>query len=205
VFHTFRNKPRSGPVLSPIPASSLKNLFLQSGASITLEPGGQLELSGAPVSTLHETMEELKGHLDEVSRYLPTFLGTELGPLPSRSIILTVHWWLLNYTSPLLAYGQGGSPIVQNFEKKRPLLLCLPGFSKSCFFYVQPGMDVKKPRRTKLLVLIVLTEEDLLGTCDLDQAKRQSVAFNSVGHKTCLVEARGLCYKQLFALPLAIV
>jgi glutamate--cysteine ligase len=38
----------------------------KSGASITLEPGGQLELSGAPVSTLHETMEELKGHLDEV-------------------------------------------------------------------------------------------------------------------------------------------
>lgn len=66
-------------------------------------------------------------------------------------------------------------------------------------------MDVKKPRRTKLLVLVVLTGEDLLGTCDLDQAKRQSVAFYSVSHKTCLVEARGLYYKQLFALPLAIV
>lgn len=32
-------------------------------ASITLEPGGQLELSGAPVRTLHATAEEIRDHL----------------------------------------------------------------------------------------------------------------------------------------------
>ncbi len=36
------------------------------GASVTLEPGGQFELSGAPVTTLHETCEEVHAHLDQV-------------------------------------------------------------------------------------------------------------------------------------------
>ncbi len=38
------------------------------GASITLEPGGQLELSGAPLRTIHETCDEFHGHLDLVRR-----------------------------------------------------------------------------------------------------------------------------------------
>jgi glutamate--cysteine ligase len=36
------------------------------GASVTLEPGGQFELSGAPVKTLHETCSEVHEHLDQV-------------------------------------------------------------------------------------------------------------------------------------------
>ncbi|HET7268914.1 MAG TPA: glutamate--cysteine ligase [Oleiagrimonas sp.] len=36
------------------------------GASITLEPAGQLELSGAPLSTIHETCREVTSHLEEV-------------------------------------------------------------------------------------------------------------------------------------------
>jgi glutamate--cysteine ligase len=36
------------------------------GANVSLEPGGQFELSGAPVSTLHETAAELASHLAEV-------------------------------------------------------------------------------------------------------------------------------------------
>jgi glutamate--cysteine ligase len=35
-------------------------------ANITLEPAGQLELSGAPLETIHETCSEVMGHLDEV-------------------------------------------------------------------------------------------------------------------------------------------
>jgi glutamate--cysteine ligase len=37
----------------------------QDGASLSLEPGGQFELSGAPLATLHETRAELDRHLDE--------------------------------------------------------------------------------------------------------------------------------------------
>ena len=33
-------------------------------ASITLEPGGQFELSGAPLNTAHETCREINEHLD---------------------------------------------------------------------------------------------------------------------------------------------
>lgn len=36
------------------------------GANVSLEPGGQLELSGAAVETLHQTQAELAAHLDEV-------------------------------------------------------------------------------------------------------------------------------------------
>jgi glutamate--cysteine ligase len=36
------------------------------GASITLEPGGQIELSGAPLRTIHETCDEFHTHLDLV-------------------------------------------------------------------------------------------------------------------------------------------
>ena len=35
-------------------------------ATITLEPGGQFELSGAPLATLHDTCREAYGHLAEV-------------------------------------------------------------------------------------------------------------------------------------------
>jgi glutamate--cysteine ligase len=38
----------------------------QDGASITLEPGGQFELSGAPLETLHETCNEVHTHLAQV-------------------------------------------------------------------------------------------------------------------------------------------
>jgi glutamate--cysteine ligase len=36
------------------------------GANVSLEPGGQLELSGAPLASLHETAAELDSHLAEV-------------------------------------------------------------------------------------------------------------------------------------------
>src|SRR3712207_1553974 len=38
------------------------------GGAISLEPGGQFELSGAPVATIHETAEEFARHMDEVKR-----------------------------------------------------------------------------------------------------------------------------------------
>src|SRR5690349_9068761 len=43
-------------------------------ASITLEPGAQLELSGAPVETIHETCAEFRGHMAELRD-----ISTELG------------------------------------------------------------------------------------------------------------------------------
>ena len=42
--------------------------------SVTLEPGGQFELSGAPLANLHETCSEVNEHLDQVKQ-----VGAELG------------------------------------------------------------------------------------------------------------------------------
>jgi glutamate--cysteine ligase len=43
-------------------------LVHESEASITLEPGGQLELSGAPLRTIHETCDEFHRHLALLER-----------------------------------------------------------------------------------------------------------------------------------------
>lgn len=50
------------------------------GSAISLEPGGQLELSGAPVRSLHETKDELARHFDELRR-VARGLGLGFAPL----------------------------------------------------------------------------------------------------------------------------
>jgi glutamate--cysteine ligase len=61
------------------------------GGAISLEPGGQFELSGAPVETVHQTHSELMAHLAqvrEVARPLGIgFLGLGMTPDWSRSDI----------------------------------------------------------------------------------------------------------------------
>ncbi len=54
------------------------------GASVTLEPAGQLELSGAPLESIHQTCREVGGHLREVREIADTlglgFLGMGFQP-----------------------------------------------------------------------------------------------------------------------------
>ena len=61
----------------------------RNGASITLEPGGQLELSGAPLETLHETADELDDHLSEIRPLSDArgiaWLGLGFHPFASRN------------------------------------------------------------------------------------------------------------------------
>jgi glutamate--cysteine ligase len=52
----------------------------QGGASISLEPAGQLELSGGPLETLHETSAELAAHLEQV-RAVGAEIGLGFAPL----------------------------------------------------------------------------------------------------------------------------
>ncbi len=58
----------------------LKGLGPHEGASISLEPGGQFELSGAPLEDLHQTKAELDGHCAAVSA-LAAPLGIGFAPL----------------------------------------------------------------------------------------------------------------------------
>jgi glutamate--cysteine ligase len=61
------------------------------GGAISLEPGGQFELSGAPVETIHQTCNELMAHLAqvrEIARPLGIgFLGLGMTPNWSRADI----------------------------------------------------------------------------------------------------------------------
>jgi glutamate--cysteine ligase len=50
------------------------------GESVSLEPGGQFELSGAPLATLHETRAELDRHFADVHRVAEP-LGLGFAPL----------------------------------------------------------------------------------------------------------------------------
>jgi glutamate--cysteine ligase len=57
----------------------------QDGASVSLEPGGQFELSGAPLETIHQTCNEVGRHLAEVRQIAEplgvAFLGAGASPL----------------------------------------------------------------------------------------------------------------------------
>jgi glutamate--cysteine ligase len=59
------------------------------GGAISLEPGGQFELSGAPLKTLHETVRETAKHLEDVKaigeRLGIDFLTLGMSPLWTRS------------------------------------------------------------------------------------------------------------------------
>lgn len=59
------------------------------GGAISLEPGGQFELSGAPVNTIHETAAELTTHMDHTlalgDELEIGFLGLGMSPLWTRA------------------------------------------------------------------------------------------------------------------------
>ena len=54
------------------------------GANVSLEPGGQLELSGAPLENIHQTCDEVNEHLREVQTVADTigvgFIGLGAAP-----------------------------------------------------------------------------------------------------------------------------
>jgi len=61
----------------------------ENGGAISLEPGGQFELSGAPVATVHETCTELQGHLEHLRAVAEPlgigFLGLGMTPTWTRA------------------------------------------------------------------------------------------------------------------------
>jgi len=73
---------------SPIEEDGHLIAAVKDGASITLEPGGQFELSGAPLKTIHETCNETTAHLrasQEIGEQLNIgFLGLGFHPTLKR-------------------------------------------------------------------------------------------------------------------------
>ena len=69
---------------APVEEDGFLIALKREGASITLEPGGQFELSGAPLETIHQTCAEVNGHLKEVREVADEigagFLGLGFSP-----------------------------------------------------------------------------------------------------------------------------
>ncbi len=67
--------------------------LLKDGCSVTLEPGGQLELSGKPLENLHQTCDEVHNHLHEVKTIADPldvgFIGLGFQPKWKRE---DMHW-----------------------------------------------------------------------------------------------------------------
>ena len=78
------------------------------GASVSLEPGGQFELSGAPLDHIHQTCNEVNSHLREVREIADPlgigFLGLGFSPI-----------WSLEET-PMMPKGRYG--IMKNYMPK---------------------------------------------------------------------------------------
>ena len=81
----IRRPPRS----TLFPYTTLFRSYLiglkKGGASVSLEPGGQFELSGAPLESMHDTCNEVGQHLEEVRQIADPlgigFLGLGASPL----------------------------------------------------------------------------------------------------------------------------
>ena len=73
----------------PISESGLLIGLKKDGASVSLEPGGQFELSGAPLEHIHQTCNEVGDHLKEVREIADPlgvgFLGMGSSPLWSMA------------------------------------------------------------------------------------------------------------------------
>jgi glutamate--cysteine ligase len=83
------------------------------GGAISLEPGGQFELSGAPVETVHQTQSELVAHLAQVREVATPlgigFLGLGLTPSWTREQIPVMpkgrYKIMTNYMPKVGQYG----------------------------------------------------------------------------------------------------
>jgi len=70
---------------SPVTEGGKLTGLEKNGANVSLEPGGALELSGAPLETIHETCDEVNVHLHEVKEVADEigvgFIGLGAAPI----------------------------------------------------------------------------------------------------------------------------
>ncbi|MEM1099975.1 MAG: glutamate--cysteine ligase [Pseudomonadota bacterium] len=83
-IHAMLSGLRDGFGWQPVEEAGHLIGLVKGGANISLEPGGQLELSGAPLVSIHETCDEVNTHLAEVrevaDRIGARFIGLGAAP-----------------------------------------------------------------------------------------------------------------------------
>jgi glutamate--cysteine ligase len=82
------------PILEGQTMIALKRPAGETGGTVSLEPGGQFELSGAPLDTIHQVAEETKRHIAEVRAIGDALdvgmLGLGFTPLAKRAEMPTM-------------------------------------------------------------------------------------------------------------------
>lgn len=117
----------------------------QDGASVSLEPAGQLELSGAPVESLHETKQELEAHCEQV-RAACGGLGMGFAPLGFHPLATRAEM-------PWMPKGRYG--IMQRYM---PLVgsMGLDMMTRTCTVQVNLDYASEQDMRRKLRVSLLL-------------------------------------------------
>lgn len=120
------------------------------GGSITLEPGGQFELSGAPLETLHDTCEEVHDHLAQVRE-----VGDSLG-IGFLGLGVSPKWTLAE--TPVMPKGRYA---IMAAYMKRKGALGLDMMFRSCTVQVNLDFsseaDMVKKMRVSLALQPVIT------------------------------------------------
>ena len=129
------------PILDGDNAIGLK----QGAASVSLEPAGQLELSGGPLETLHETKEELEEHFMQVRAACE---GLDLGFAP-----LGFHPIATRAAMPWMPKGRYGI-----MKRYMPLVgsMGLDMMTRTCTVQVNLDFASEADMRRKLRVSLLL-------------------------------------------------
>ena len=129
------------PILDGDNAIGLK----QGAASVSLEPAGQLELSGGPLETLHETKEELEDHFMQVRAACE---GLDLGFAP-----LGFHPIATRAAMPWMPKGRYGI-----MKRYMPLVgsMGLDMMTRTCTVQVNLDFASEADMRRKLRVSLLL-------------------------------------------------
>jgi glutamate--cysteine ligase len=114
-------------------------------ASVSLEPAGQLELSGAPVETLHDTKQEFDEHFDQVRA---ACLGLDMGFAP-----LGFHPLAPRAAMPWMPKGRYA--IMQRYM---PLVgsMGLDMMTRTCTVQVNLDFSSEEDMRRKLRISLLL-------------------------------------------------
>ncbi len=117
----------------------------QGAASVSLEPAGQLELSGGPVETLHETRQEIETHFEQVRAACE---GLDMGFAP-----LGFHPQATRAAMPWMPKGRYA--IMQRYM---PLVgsLGLDMMTRTCTVQVNLDFSSEADMRRKLRVSLLL-------------------------------------------------
>ena len=166
----------------------------RNGASITLEPGGQLELSGAPLTNVHETCAEFSQHyeeLDAVSRPLGlTWMAVGHHPFATRE---QIHWMPKGRYAVMRAYlPQKGSMALDMM-----LRTCTVQANFDFASEAQAGLRLRRASALAPIVMAMFANSPLVEGKPSGKVSARSWVWTDVDNERCGI--RPFFFEQPFS------